>query len=200
VARRIEIVAIGTSTGGPNALESVFRALPVEIAVPVVVVQHMPPVFTKMLAERLDGTSRISVREAQAGDLLRPGQALIAPGGRHLVLKPAAAGAVVALTDDPPENFVRPAVDVMFRSAAACYRDRVLGLVLTGMGRDGAKGAKVIRDAGGEMFVQDEATSVVWGMPGAVAAAGQADRVLPLQGIAAELSAVLARKPAGVAR
>jgi two-component system chemotaxis response regulator CheB len=121
---------------------------------------------------------------------------LVAPGGRHLALRRTAAGSAVALNDDPPENFCRPAVDVMFRSVSTVYRDRVLAVVLTGMGRDGALGAKIVRDAGGEVFAQDEQTSVVWGMPGAVVAASQADRVLPLADVPRELAAALGRRNA----
>jgi two-component system chemotaxis response regulator CheB len=188
------VLAIGCSTGGPDALATVLRSLPAELGVPVVVVQHMPPLFTKMLAQRLDTGSGLAVREAENGDPLLPGHVLIAPGGRHLALKRTAAGASVQLNDDPPENFCRPAVDVMFRSVAATYKDRALALVLTGMGRDGALGAKVIREAGGEVFAQDELTSVVWGMPGAVVASGQADRIIALPDIPRELSTALGRK------
>jgi len=187
------VLAIGCSTGGPDALAAVLGGLPRELPVPVVIVQHMPPLFTRMLAQRLDSSSQLTVREAVDGEPLVPGTVLIAPGGRHLALKRAAAGAVVALNDDPPENFCRPAVDVMFRSVAALYKDKTLAAVLTGMGRDGALGAKVVRDAGGEVFAQDEQSSVVWGMPGAVVSTSQADRVLPLTDIARELTVALQR-------
>jgi two-component system chemotaxis response regulator CheB len=149
-----------------------------------------------MLAQRLDAGSNLTVREAVDGEALVPGTVLVAPGGRHLALKRTAAGASVVLSDDPPENFCRPAVDVLFRSVAAVFRDRALGVVLTGMGRDGAAGAKLLRDSGGEVFVQDEQTSVVWGMPGAVVQAGQADRVLPLADVPRELTAALGRRNA----
>ena len=193
-----EVVAIGSSTGGPDALATVLTALPADLDVPVLVVQHMPPVFTRLLAQRLDGASRLHVKEAAEGDPARPGQVLIAPGGVHLEVRRAGTSVLAHLTQAPPENFCRPAVDVLFRSLSSVYPGRTLGLVLTGMGRDGERGAKVIRDAGGEVFVQDEATSVVWGMPGAVAKSGLADRILPLPSVAAELAAAL-RRPAGTA-
>jgi two-component system chemotaxis response regulator CheB len=187
------VLTIGSSTGGPDALATVLRSLPADLPVPIVVVQHMPPVFTRMLAQRLDSICALSVSEAAEGDLVERGRVLIAPGGSHLELRTKGATVVAHLTDAPPENFCRPAVDVLFRSVSAIYRNRVLGVVLTGMGRDGAQGATTIRTAGGEMFAQDEATSVVWGMPGAVTTAGQADRVLPLEQMAAQISAALAK-------
>ncbi|GAA3607798.1 chemotaxis response regulator protein-glutamate methylesterase [Kineosporia mesophila] len=185
------LLAIGSSTGGPDALATVLSALPGDLPVPVVITQHMPPVFTKMLAQRLDSISRLNIVEAEEGDVVERGKVLIAPGGLHMEMKSKGTGVFVHLSDAPPENFCRPAVDVMFRSVAAVYRNRVLGLVLTGMGRDGAAGAGVIRSAGGEVFAQDEASSVVWGMPGATVLAGQADRVLPIEQIAPTVAAAL---------
>ena len=187
------VLTIGSSTGGPDALAVILRALPADLPVPIVVVQHMPPVFTRMLAQRLDSICALSVIEAAEGDLVERGRVLIAPGGSHLELRTKGATIVAHLTDAPPENFCRPAVDVLFRSVSAIYRNRALGVVLTGMGRDGAQGATVIRNAGGEMFAQDEASSVVWGMPGAVTTAGQADRVLPLQQMAAQITSALTK-------
>jgi two-component system, chemotaxis family, protein-glutamate methylesterase/glutaminase len=159
----------------------------------VVVVQHMPPIFTRMLALRLDNLCPLSISEAAEGDLVERGRVLIAPGGQHLELRTKGATVVAHLSDAPPENFCRPSVDVLFRSVSALYRNRTLGVVLTGMGRDGAQGATMIRNAGGEMFAQDEASSVVWGMPGAVVSAGQADRVLPLAQMAAQIASALAK-------
>ncbi|HST83697.1 MAG TPA: chemotaxis response regulator protein-glutamate methylesterase [Kineosporiaceae bacterium] len=185
------VLAIGSSTGGPDALAVILRTLPGDLPVPVVVVQHMPPVFTRMLAQRLDSICALSVTEAADGDLVERGRVLIAPGGSHLELRTKGATIVAHLTDAPPENFCRPAVDVLFRSVSAIYRNRTLGVVLTGMGRDGALGAATIRNAGGEMFAQDEASSVVWGMPGAVTTAGQADRVLPLDQMSAQITSAL---------
>jgi two-component system chemotaxis response regulator CheB len=190
------VLAIGCSTGGPDALATVLGGLPRDLAVPVVIVQHMPPLFTRMLAQRLDSNCPLTVREAVDGEPIVPGTVLVAPGGRHLGLRRTAAGAAVQLNDDPPENFCRPAVDVMFRSAVALYRDKVLAVVLTGMGRDGAQGATAVRAAGGEVYAQDEQSSVVWGMPGAVVAAGEADRVLPLADISRELTGALGRRNA----
>lgn len=203
-ARRTQpfgLLAIGSSTGGPDALATVLTSLPGDLPVPVVITQHMPPVFTKMLAQRLDSTCRLSISEAVEGDVVERGRVLIAPGGLHMELKTRGAGVVVHLSDAAPENFCRPAVDVMFRSVASIFRNRVLAVVLTGMGRDGAAGAGVIRGAGGEVFAQDEATSVVWGMPGATVMAGQADRVLPLEQVAATVTSALAQSQgSGAAR
>ena len=188
------VLAIGSSTGGPDALAKVLPGLPRDLGVPVVVVQHMPPLFTRLLAQRLDVASTLTVREAADGDPLMPGTVLIAPGGQHLVLKSRAGIVTAALTEEPPENFCRPAVDVLFRSVASVYGERTLAVVLTGMGRDGERGAAAIRKAGGDVFVQDEATSVVWGMPGAVAHSGQADRILPLPSIAGELTRTIGKR------
>ena len=182
-----EILAIGVSTGGPNALAELIPALPADFPLPVVVVQHMPPVFTRLLAERLAAKSRLSVVEAVDGDRIVPGKVFIAPGDRHLVLERRGDDVVAVLTQDPPENSCRPAVDPLFRSVGRCFGGRVLALVLTGMGRDGLRGCEVLKEAGAEVLVQDEATSVVWGMPGFVARAGLADDVLPLSKIAAEV-------------
>ncbi|HYJ75042.1 MAG TPA: chemotaxis response regulator protein-glutamate methylesterase [Kineosporiaceae bacterium] len=190
------VLAIGCSTGGPDALATLLPALPADLPVPVVVVQHMPPVFTRLLANRLDGQSRLTVTEAQHGDAVVPGRVLIAPGGFHLVVRRSGPAVVAELTEDPPENFCRPAVDVLFRSVAAVYGDRTLAAVLTGMGRDGERGAKAVHDAGGEVYVQDDATSVVWGMPGAVAGAGLADKILPLPQIGPALATALTRSAA----
>lgn len=190
------VLAIGCSTGGPDALATVLATLPADLPVPVVVVQHMPPLFTRLLAQRLDATCHLRVSEAADGDLMVPGRLLIAPGGRHLEIEKRTEGYLARLNDDPPENFCRPAVDVLFRSAARTFGDRVLSVVLTGMGRDGANGAAEIRKQGGDVLAQDEATSVVWGMPGAVVHAGLADRVLPLQQIGPELMGLLARQRA----
>jgi len=147
----------------------------------------MPPVFTRLLAERLAAKSRLPVVEAVDGDRIVPGKVFIAPGDRHLVLERRGDDVVAVLTQDPPENSCRPAVDPLFRSVGRCFGGRVLALVLTGMGRDGLRGCEVLKEAGAEVLVQDEATSVVWGMPGFVARAGLADEVLPLSKIAAEV-------------
>jgi two-component system chemotaxis response regulator CheB len=187
------VLAIGCSTGGPDALASLLPSLPADLPVPVVIVQHMPPVFTRLLANRLDAQCGLAVTEAQQGDAVVPGRVLIAPGGFHLAVRRQGTSVVAELTEDPPENFCRPAVDVLFRSVASAYGERTLAAVLTGMGRDGERGAKAIRDAGGEVYVQDDATSVVWGMPGAVAGAGLADKILPLPQVGPALAAALTR-------
>ena len=190
---RIDVLTIGSSTGGPDALTSVLPQLPASFPVPVVVVQHMPPVFTRMFAQRLDSKSPLSVKEAEHGDLVVPGRVLIAPGDKHLELKRVGTSVVAQLTSAPPENFCRPSVDVLFRSVAQLYGGNALAVVLTGMGSDGARGAEVLRRAGAEVVAQDEASSVVWGMPGAVVAAGLAHRVLPLDRVAADMVAVAGR-------
>ena len=192
----VQLLAIGSSTGGPDALTALLPGLPADLPVPVVITQHMPPVFTRLFAQRLDGKCPLRVKEAEHGDRVVPGLVLIAPGDRHLTLKQTGDGVRVHLSDAPAENFCRPAVDVMFRSAAATYGDGVLAAVLTGMGSDGARGAEVVRRAGGEVLAQDQASSVVWGMPGAVVAAGQADRVLPLKALGGELLQTVSRRRA----
>jgi two-component system chemotaxis response regulator CheB len=191
---RVDVLAIGASTGGPDALTVVLGALPASLPVPVVVVQHMPPVFTKQFADRLDARCALSVSEAVPGAPVLPGQVLIAPGDFHLRVRRVAGRVQAALDQGTPENYCRPAVDVLFRSAVEAYGGHVLGVVLTGMGADGARGSAEIVRAGGSVLVQDEATSVVWGMPGAVTAAGLASKQLPLTGVA---PAVLTRLTVG---
>jgi len=190
---RIDVLAVGSSTGGPDALSAVLPQLPASFPVPVVVVQHMPPVFTRMFAQRLDSKCALSVKEAEHGDLVVPGRVLIAPGDQHLELKRVGTSVVAQLTSAPPEHFCRPAVDVLFRSVASVYGGSVLAVVLTGMGSDGARGAEVLRRAGAEVVAQDQASSVVWGMPGAVVGAGLAHRVLPLDRVAADMVGVAGR-------
>jgi two-component system chemotaxis response regulator CheB len=198
---RVDIIAIGSSTGGPDALTRVLRGLPTELPVPIVITQHMPPVFTKMFAERLDRSTPLTVVEAGEGMELVAGTAYIAPGDKHLILIRRGAATVTQLSGAPPENSCRPAVDVMFRSVAALYGASAYAAVLTGMGQDGRGGAKVLRDAGADVLAQDEPSSVVWGMPGAVVGAGLADEVLPLDKIAACLIARLkVGRSAAVAR
>jgi two-component system chemotaxis response regulator CheB len=198
---RIDILAIGSSTGGPDALTKVLTGLPADLPVPVVITQHMPPVFTKMFAERLDRSIPLKVVEAGDGMGLEAGTVYIAPGDRHLVFTRRGTATVTQLSNAPQENSCRPAVDVMFRSVAALYGGTAFATVLTGMGQDGRGGAKVLRDAGCEILAQDEASSVVWGMPGAVVGAGLADEVLPLDRIAgALLNRVRVGRSAAVAR
>ena len=182
-----EIIAIGVSTGGPNALAEVIPQLPASLPVPVVIVQHMPPIFTKLLAERLSVKSQIRVEEGRPGEILEPGRAWVAPGDFHMAVQRSKTGVQLITHREPPENSCRPSVDVLFRSVAEVYGPGALGVVMTGMGQDGLRGSERIREAGGRVLVQDEATSIVWGMPGFVAQAGLAEKVLPLDRIAAEM-------------
>jgi two-component system chemotaxis response regulator CheB len=184
----IEIVAMGTSTGGPNALGAVLPRIPRDFPVPIVVVQHMPPIFTRLLAERLANQCEIPVAEGVAGLTLAPGSAWIAPGNFHMTVAHFGVHRRLGLNQNPPEHSCRPAVDPLFRSVAAVFRANVLAVVMTGMGSDGVLGAQHIREAGGEVIIQDEASSVVWGMPGLVYAAGQADAVYPLDQLASEIT------------
>lgn len=182
---RIDLLVIASSTGGPHALTEVVPALPADLRVPVLIVQHMPALFTKLLAERLDARSALSVHHAEEHMSLEAGHVYLAPGGQHLLIRRASDGRYrTGLDDGPPENSVKPAADVLFRSAAALFGGRVLAVVLTGMGADGLAGARAIHQAGGLVFAQDEATSVVWGMPGAVCREGLADAELPLGDVA----------------
>lgn len=184
---QIDIVAIGVSTGGPNALAVLLSQLPAELSVPIVIVQHMPPMFTQLLAQRLASKCKIPVQEAFPGAVLEPGHAWIAAGDFHMIVERHRTGGQIATNQEPPENSCRPSVDVLFRSVASVYGARTLAVVLTGMGGDGLHGCKCIREAGGQILVQDKASSVVWGMPGFVANAGLADRVLPLDQMADEI-------------
>jgi two-component system chemotaxis response regulator CheB len=184
---RIDIVAIGISTGGPNALANLMPIFPPDFPVPVVIVQHMPPVFTRLLAERLAAKSQIGVREGYPGAALRPGGAWIAPGEYHMVVASDQNQVTLRTHQGPPENSCRPAVDVLFRSVASVYKSHALVVVMTGMGQDGLRGCEHIRELGGQILAQDQATSVVWGMPGFVVNAGLADKVLPLEQIGAEI-------------
>src|ERR1700722_10097938 len=185
--RRIEIVAIGTSTGGPNALAEVLPQIASDFPVPIVVVQHMPPIFTRLLAERLASHSAIPIEEGSAGVNPSPGHAWISPGNFHMTVVRAGVGHRLDLNQGPQENSCRPAVDVLFRSLATAYGAGVLGVVMTGMGSDGVLGAQDIRDAGGDVIIQDEASSVVWGMPGLVHASGLDDAAFPLDHLADEI-------------
>lgn len=178
------VVIIGVSTGGPAALSRVIPALPGSTRFATVVVQHMPAQFTRALAERLDALSAVMVKEAEPGDMPEPGQVLIAPGDRHLVFDDRGA---VALTDAPPVNACRPSADVTMQSAAAVYGRRTIGVIMTGMGKDGAAGMLAIKRAEGRTLAQDRETSVIHGMPGAAIAAGAVDHVVPLDEIARRL-------------
>src|SRR5262245_3634570 len=196
-AAPVELVAVGTSTGGPNALAELFSGLPGALPVPIVIVQRMPPMFTRLLAERLSAQSPVRVEEGRSGGALRPGHAWVAPGDHHMIVVRDGPGGRVLLHQDPPENSCRPAADVLFRSVAEAFGPSALAVVLTGMGQDGLRGCEAIRAAGGQVLVQDEATSVVWGMPGFVARAGLADKVLPLALIAGEVVRRVGSGPRG---
>lgn len=185
--RTYDVLAIGSSTGGPQALGNVLKALPASLPVPVVIVQHMPPIFTKHLADRLNQDSPLTVREATGGEVLQPGHVYIAPGDYHMELRRDGVAVKTVLHQGPPENSCRPAVDVLFRSVANVYGAGTLAVVLTGMGQDGMRGGEHVAHAGGTIIAQDEASSVVWGMPRAVTEAGLANQVLPLNSIAGEI-------------
>ncbi len=180
------ILVIGASTGGPNALEHFLCGLGADFPLPILIVQHMPEGFTRLLADRLAASSGLRVSEAVADVVPVPGEAWIAPGGHHLVVSPEGRQVRLKITGDRPENSCRPSVDVLFRSVARRYGAGTLAIVLTGMGQDGLKGAEAIVQAGGEVMVQDESSSVVWGMPGAIARAGLASRVVSLAQLASE--------------
>jgi two-component system chemotaxis response regulator CheB len=184
---RVDLLVIGTSTGGPNALAELLPAIPKELPVPILIVQHMPPLFTRLLAERLNKQTTITVQEGEAGKRLEPGHAWIAPGNYHMTLERHGTAVQLHLDQEPPENSCRPAVDPLFRSAATVFGPNVLAVVLTGMGSDGVQGAQHIRERGGQVLIQDEGSSVVWGMPGQVAAAGLADATYPLSQMAGEI-------------
>jgi two-component system, chemotaxis family, protein-glutamate methylesterase/glutaminase len=189
----VSAVVLGSSTGGPVALGNVIPHLPANLAVPVIIVQHMPPVFTRMLAERLNERSALTVVEAADGMIVERGTVYIAPGGNHAVVRRSGTDVVIALDDGPAENSCKPAVDVLFRSAVPVWGGSLLAVVLTGMGQDGLEGVKPIVAAGGSAIVQDEASSVVWGMPGAVAQAGLAEQILPLDDIPGAIQRRVAR-------
>lgn len=192
----VSVLAIGSSTGGPNALTAVFAALPRDLSVPVLVTQHMPPMFTKLLAERITASTGFPVVEATDGERIEPGRAYVAPGNFHMTVVRDGTAVRIALNQDAPENSCRPAVDVLFRSVARLYGPGVLGAVLTGMGHDGTRGAQSIVDAGGEMLVQDAASCVVPSMPNSVAAAISVDGVYPIDRLGAELHARIHRRAA----
>ncbi|MGE0810641.1 MAG: chemotaxis response regulator protein-glutamate methylesterase [Immundisolibacter sp.] len=193
----VRLLAIGSSTGGPNALAEVLRHLPANLPVPVVIAQHMPPVFTKLLAERLDGICKLPVREGSEGVELLPGTVWLAPGDHHMLIASRNGRPALHLDQSPPVNFCRPAVDPLLQSAIELYGGDVLAVILTGMGRDGQQGCRQLYAAGASVYAQDEATSVVWGMPGAVVQAGVAQRVLPLADIGPAIAARLTSPVAG---
>ncbi len=174
------IIAIGSSTGGPQALLKFINSLKDTLTVPVVITQHMPATFTKILAGHLNKATGLECAEGADGTVLEAGKVYIAPGDFHMTVEKEDEKYVIRLNDDPPENFCRPAVDPLFRSVAAAYGPASLGVILTGMGQDGLEGSKVLVNEGGTIIAQDEKSSVVWGMPGAVSTAGICNAVLPL--------------------
>jgi two-component system chemotaxis response regulator CheB len=177
---RLEVVAIGTSTGGPPALQGILTAMPGDLPAGVLVVQHMPKGFTASLAERLNNLSRLDVSEAVDGDAVLPGRCLIAPSGLHMTLRRNGSGLSVHLSEEPDGLLHRPSVDVLMESVAKVSASKALGIILTGMGADGARGIKALHDAGGKTIAQDEATCVVYGMPKVAVDMGGVDRSLPL--------------------
>ncbi len=174
-----EVVCMGISTGGPTALGAIIPTIPADFPLPILIVQHMPPMFTRLLAERLQANTKLKVEEAAEGALVEPGKILIAPGNYHMRVCKKGLKVIVKLDQEPPENSCRPAVDVLFRSVEETYGAAAIAAVLTGMGCDGLRGAEVLKAHGAYVIAQDEASSVVWGMPGVVANAGLADAVVP---------------------
>ena len=186
--KEVEAVCIGISTGGPVALVKLFEDLNRPVSFPIFIVQHMPPMFTSVLAQRLNSMGKLPVVEAQQDQKVEPGHVYIAPGGLHMNLKKLPLGnIVISLEDTPPENSCKPAVDVLLRAVARIYGANSLSIIMTGMGQDGLKGVREIRTAGGGVCVQDQESSVVWGMPGAIVHEGLHQKVLPLSQIAHEI-------------
>ncbi|WP_262027334.1 chemotaxis protein CheB, partial [Microvirga sp. Mcv34] len=187
-----QCLLIGSSTGGPRAVERVLLDLkPALSRIPVLIVQHMPAMFTAVFADHLQTLLSVPAREAKDGDAVATGTILVAPGGRHMGVVCTGGKATIRLNDGPPENFCRPAVDVLFREAAAVYGASALAVVLTGMGSDGTHGARFLTKAGATVIAQDEATSIVWGMPGSIVKAGLAHEVLPLESIGRSLKGLI---------
>ncbi|MEM7171874.1 MAG: chemotaxis response regulator protein-glutamate methylesterase [Pseudomonadota bacterium] len=191
-----EAIAIGSSTGGPQALFEVLGGLGPNLKLPIFVTQHMPATFTSLLAQHINRASKIPSQEGQDVQKVRAGEVYVAPGDYHMTLEGSARDLTIHLDQNPPENFCRPSVDPMLRSLSKIYGSRLLVIILTGMGSDGLEGCRSVVAAGGSVVAQDEATSVVWGMPGAVAQAGVCSAVLPLKEIAGHTQRLLARTAA----
>ena len=202
VPARIDIVAIGVSTGGPNALLELIPLLSADLPVPVLLVQHMPPLFTASLAEHLNQKSQVSVREGRDGEPILPGCVYLAPGGKHMVVRRladpngGATSLIIGLNENPPENSCRPSVDVLFRSVAAQFEGNMLAVVMTGMGSDGCEGVRAMKRRGCRCLTQSEASCVVYGMPLAVDEANLSDEQVPLDRLAARINH-LVRKTRG---
>ncbi len=184
---RRQVVVIGTSTGGPNALAEVMSAFPKDFSLPILIVQHMPPLFTRFLAERLNAISAIRVEEVRHGMRLEPGKAVLAAGGFHMRVRKHDGNVITTLDQEAPENSCRPAVDVMFRSVAEVYGAATIAVMLTGMGNDGLRGTETLKKLGAYVIAQDEPSSVVWGMPGSVVRAGLANATVDLAGVVPEI-------------
>ncbi len=195
-ARQPSAIAIGSSTGGPQALFKVLTGLGAALQQPIFITQHMPPTFTTLLAEHIGKRTGLPCHEPEDGETVAGGRVYLAPGDRHMLVEGGGTGAVIRLSDGPQENFCRPAVDPMLRSLTKVYGARLLVVILTGMGADGREGAKTVVEAGGSVIAQDEETSVVWGMPGAVTTAGLCAAVLPLPEIAPYISKLAMRSAA----
>lgn len=185
--RSPKVVVIGVSTGGPTALGAILPELPAGFPLPVLIVQHMPPLFTRLLAERLHATCRLPVHEATHGEPLLPGKILIAPGDFHLKVSATGGRVCTDLDQSPPQNSCRPAVDALFTSIGQVYGGAAIAVILTGMGQDGLHGTEILKAQGASVIAQDEASSVVWGMPGAVVNAGLADRIVALEHVIPEI-------------
>lgn len=192
---KIDLLVIGVSTGGPNALDQVIPKLPANLGVPVLMVQHMPPMFTASLAEHLNRKSALTVREAKEGDPVKPNEVFIAPGGKHMTIRVAAGGYAIGLNESPPVHSCRPAVDVLFQSVAALFNGGVLSIILTGMGEDGAAGVAALKRKKCISIAQSEKSCVVYGMPRAVVDQGLADEVLHLQEIPGRITSIIQRGP-----
>ena len=185
IGRRV--VVIGVSTGGPNALAEVMPMFPKDFSLPILIVQHMPPLFTRLLAERLDGISAIRVEEVTEGSRVEPGKALVAAGGYHMRVRQKAGSIIMTMDQEPPENSCRPAVDVLFRSVAEVYGGSTIAVILTGMGNDGLRGTEILKETGAYVIAQDEPSSVVWGMPGCVVKSGLADATVDVACVVPEI-------------
>ncbi len=191
---RPEVIALGISTGGPQALNQMLPLLPADLPVPMLIVQHMPPLFTQSLADDLNARCQLEVLQAEEGQLIQAGQILIAPGGKQMKIKVGSDGTAIRLTEDPPENACRPSVDYLFRSVAEVYYDKALGIIMTGMGSDGTRGCRLLKSHGSSIIAQDEKSCTVFGMPSGPIQEGLADIVASPCSIAKEIVAFMGRE------